>query len=134
VAYDVQDAEGNDAVQVTRTVTVENSLNCPPPPDIQTGDLDRDGIMSLSELLRIIQLYNLLGYHCADNFTDTVDGFVPSPGANLACTPHTIDYNVQNWIIELPELLRAVQFFNVGGYTYCPGVGEDNFCPVVPTK
>ena len=46
------------------------------------------------------------------------------------CTPHASDYNLQDWLISLSELLRGIQFYNSGGYHYCPLDGtEDDFCP-----
>jgi len=47
--------------------------------------------------------------------------------------PHASDYNPQNWIISLSELLRLIQFFNSGGYFPCPDAGsEDGYCPGAP--
>jgi hypothetical protein len=84
----------------------------------------------LSELLRVIQFYNSLGLHCADLPGDTEDGYVPGPGANQGCAPYDTDYNPQDWVISLSELLRMIQFYNSLGYSYCPGMGtEDGFCP-----
>jgi hypothetical protein len=60
---------------------------------------------------------------------------VPGLGENTACCPHDSDYNPDgpSWTIDLTELLRLIQFFNSGGYTYCPGMGtEDGFCPGPP--
>ena len=96
----------------------------------QTADQDHNNMIETSELLRIIQFYNSAGYHCADTPTDTEDGYVPGPGANHTCAPYDTDYNPQDWIITLNELLRAIQFYNARGYYYCPGAAtEDGFCP-----
>jgi hypothetical protein len=44
--------------------------------------------------------------------------------------PYDTDYNPQDWVISLSELLRVIQFYNSLGYHYCPGQGtEDDFCP-----
>ncbi len=106
---------------------------CPEPGSedgIQSADLNGDKIFNLSELLRCIQLYNIGGYHCADNPGDTEDGYVPGAGLNQSCEPHDTDYAAQDWTIILSELLRAIQFYNSGGYNYCPGdATEDGFCP-----
>ncbi|HRV31714.1 MAG TPA: hypothetical protein P5169_08370, partial [Kiritimatiellia bacterium] len=84
----------------------------------------------LSELLRVIQFYNSGGYHCADPPDSTEDGYVPGPGAEQGCTPHDSDYNPQNWIISLSEVLRVIQFYNLMGYYHCPDKNtEDGFCP-----
>ncbi len=97
---------------------------------IQTSDQNNDFVISLSELLRVIQFYNSLAYHCADNPGDTEDGYVPGIGANQSCSPYDTDYNPQNWVINLSELLRVIQFYNSLGYRYCPLDGtEDGFCP-----
>jgi hypothetical protein len=97
--------------------------------DRHTGDQNGDSLIDLSELLRVIQFFNMSGYRCATNLLDTEDGYLPGPGANHACTPHDSDYNPQDWSVSLSELLRLIQFFNIGGYHACPGEGtEDGFC------
>ncbi len=90
-----------------------------------SADTNRDNKLSLSEVLRGVQIYNMLGYHCGQY---TEDGYVPGPGSNHNCPPHTSDYNPQDWIINLQELLRLIQYFNIGNYYPCPGESEDNFC------
>ena len=90
------------------------------------ADQDRDGALSLSELLRLVQLYNLGGFHCAP---ETEDGFAPGSG-NIACTPHASDHAPRDWSISLGELLRVIQVYNAGGYSPCIS-GEDGFCPGV---
>lgn len=87
-------------------------------------DQDANGIVSLSELLRLIQFYNSGTYHCQ---AGTEDGYAPNSGSQ-DCPPHASDYGVQNWIISLSELLRAIQFYNAAGYTPCES-GEDGYCP-----
>ena len=91
-----------------------------------TADQTGDNIISLSELLRIIQFYNSGGLHCEGG---TEDGFAPAAGST-ACAAHDSDYNPQDWVISLSELLRVIQFYNSGAYHPCPGQGsEDGFCP-----
>ena len=91
-----------------------------------SADQDGDNKISLIELLRVIQLFNTNGYHCASG---TEDGFEPGIIGDKTCTPHTSDYNPQDWKIDIRELLRLIQIFNVGGYHYCPDEGtEDGFC------
>lgn len=98
-------------------------------PSHQTADQNDDYIITLSELLRVIQFYNSGGLHCANNPGDTEDGYVPGPGGNQTCAPYDTDYNPQDWLISLSELLRVIQFYNSGGYHYCPSDGtEDGFC------
>jgi hypothetical protein len=97
---------------------------------VQTADGDGDSVISLSELLRVIQFYNSGGLHCVDTPGDTEDGYVPGPGLNQACTPHDTDYDPEDWFISLSELLRTIQFYNSLGYNYCPEQDtEDGFCP-----
>ena len=86
-----------------------------------------DGDIDLTELLRAIQFYNSNGYHCAETPDATEDGYSPNAGAQ-ECTPHSSDYNPQDWFIELSELLRLIQFYNSGGYHPCTGT-EDGYCP-----
>jgi len=93
-----------------------------------SADKNNDGIIDLSELLRVIQFFNSGGYHCADNPEDTEDGYIPGIGDNITCKPHVSDYNPQDWQIDLGELLRLIQIFNIGHYYPCPGNSEDNFC------
>jgi len=91
-----------------------------------SADPNGDGLINLSELLRVIQFFNSSGYHCQ---AGTEDDYAPGPG-DTSCAPHDSDYNPQDWFISLSELLRIIQFFNSGGYHYCPGEGtEDGFCP-----
>jgi len=76
----------------------------------------------------VIQFYNSDGFHCD---AGTEDGYAPGPG-DQSCAPHSSDYFPRNWRIELTELLRLIQFFNIGGYRDCPVEGtEDGFCPWV---
>ncbi len=90
-----------------------------------SADQNNDKKINFTELLRVIQLFNSWGYHCQ---AGTEDGFAPGVGGNTSCTPHTSDYNPQNWRIDFYELLRLIQIFNTGGYHYCPGESEDDFC------
>ena len=92
------------------------------------ADLNGDGEVGIQELLRLIQLYNAAGYHCAANAGGTEDGFeVSTDGGAEACVPHASDYDPQDWTVELSELLRMVQMYNSGGYESCPSA-EDGFC------
>ncbi len=91
-----------------------------------TADQDNNNVISLSELLRVIQFFNSNGLHCQ---AGTEDGFAPGSG-DQTCAAHDSDYNPQDWLINLSELLRLIQFFNSGGYHACPGEEtEDGFCP-----
>ncbi len=91
-----------------------------------TADQDGNNLISLSELLRVIQFFNSNGYHCE---AGTEDGFAPGTGPQT-CAAHDSDYTPQDWQIGLSELLRLIQFFNSGGYHACPEEStEDGFCP-----
>ena len=89
-----------------------------------SGDISADFTISLSEVVRVIQLFNLSGYHCS---TNSEDGFAPGEG-DQSCEPHDADYAPQDWRIDLSELLRVLQMYNLGVYSECGGT-EDGFCP-----
>ncbi len=89
-----------------------------------SADINGDFVISLSELLRVVQLFNSDGYSCDPTGED---GYRPGPGPQT-CKPHDADYNPQDWRIELSELLRVVQMFNAGGYVFDPH-GEGGFRP-----
>ena len=86
-----------------------------------------DGFISVSEILRVIQFYNLSGYHCA---TGTEDGYEPGPpGApDMTCAPHDCDYNPQDWQSGVSEILRVIQFYNLGGCHVAEDT-EDGYAP-----
>ncbi len=99
---------------------------------IHASDQNGDGIINLSELLRVIQFFNSGEYSCANPSGATEDGFQPGAGGDRSCPPHDADYNPQDWLIGLSELLRTIQFFNSGGYFACPQWDpptEDGYCP-----
>jgi len=100
-----------------------------PPVLYSSGDTDQDYVISLTELLRVVQLFNAITYHCEDG---TEDGYDPGPGSRF-CMPHTVDYAPQDWVISFSELLRFIQFYNSEGsrYHYDPN-GEDGFAAGAP--
>lgn len=95
-----------------------------------SADQNGDWKINISELLRVIQFFNSGGYHCAGS-EPTEDGYIPGYEGDKNCNPHSSDYNPQDWTISLGELLRLIQFFNMGGYYPCPGE-EDGYCPGSP--
>lgn len=97
------------------------------PPTLHSSDQNGDGRINLSELLRVVQFFNLGAYHCE---AGTEDGYAVGPGAQ-DCAPHASDYAPQDWSISLSETLRCVQFYNSNGYHACSGT-EDGFCPGQP--
>lgn len=88
-----------------------------------TADLDGNGKIELSELLRLIQIYNASAYHCDETQEDGFDLGVGDTG----CVAHDSDYITVDFAIELSELLRGVQLYNAGSYAACKD-GEDGFC------
>jgi hypothetical protein len=95
-----------------------------------TADQDGNNAINLTELLRVIQFFNMRGFHCATPPETSEDGYLPGPEGDQGCKAHASDYDPQDWKINLTELLRLIQFFNMRGYHACPGQGtEDGFCP-----
>ncbi|HOK09665.1 MAG TPA: proprotein convertase P-domain-containing protein [Candidatus Hydrogenedens sp.] len=91
-----------------------------------SADTNHDWKIQLTELLRVIQLFNSRGFHIEEG---TEDGYAPGLEGSKDGLPHHSDYNPQNWQIELAELLRLIQFFNYSeGYSQAPG-SEDGFNP-----
>lgn len=91
------------------------------------GDMNDDFVLDSSEILRMIQLYNLGEFHCDPSGED---GFSPGSG-DRTCTPHNGDYSPEDWQFDLSEMLRAIQIYNRGGYEICDEFGsdsEDGFC------
>jgi hypothetical protein len=125
-----QDAAGNDntpAAPLLRTYAV------PPVCDrsAHSADPDADHLINLTELLRVIQFFNVKSFHCQ---AGTEDGYAPGPG-DIECCTHASDYQPVDWGISLTELLRLIQFFNIGGYHACPDEGtEDGYCPGGPAR
>jgi hypothetical protein len=76
------------------------------------ADINHDFRLSLSELLRVIQLYNSSVYHCAPG---TEDGYAPGEGPT-GCIEHSSDYQSPLFRIDITELLRTIQLYNAGGY------------------
>jgi len=95
-----------------------------PAGETHSADLDGNHLISLNELLRIIQLHNSGALHCD---TGTEDGYAPGAG-DQSCPRHRSDYLEPYWSIGMSEMLRAIQFYNLGGYHVC-AEGEDGFCP-----
>jgi hypothetical protein len=99
-------------------------------PGSHTADQNGDGVVNLTELLRVIQFFNIRGFHCVTPPATSEDGFLPGAGGDQSCAPHASDYNPRDWQVSLTELLRLIQFFNMRGYHACPGLGtEDGYCP-----
>ena len=119
---ELADANGDDLLSVAELLSLS------PRAVINSADTSGDYVLTLSEVLRVVQLYNAGGYACASNPGATEDGYIPQadPGSTL-CLLHTLDRNGDNEI-SLSELLRAIQIFSFNGYVFCEGQSEDNFC------
>lgn len=100
---------------------------CPGTTLPHSADSQADFVITLTELLRVIQFFNTGVFSCAEEGTE--DGYTPGPGPQ-DCASHSSDYAPQDWQIDLGELLRLIQFFNTRGYHECLDVAtEDGFCP-----
>jgi hypothetical protein len=95
------------------------------PQAIHSADVDGNSIIDLSELLRVVQLYQGNELECS---TDSEDGFQTGSIAR-ACDPHASDWGPQDWRLSLSELLRTIQLFAVGAYASCSTTSEGDFCP-----
>lgn len=115
-------SEGNLEGENPYEGNIEGEIN---PLEIHTADVNADRIISLTELLRVIQFFNVGSLSCAP---DTEDKYTPGNSGDKSCRTHSSDYAPQDWSISLYELLRLIQFFNSGGYHFC-GDSEDTFCP-----
>ncbi len=91
-----------------------------------SADTTKDWRITLSELVRVVQLYNAGSYHCN---AAGVDGYAPGPG-DQDCMPHDADYAPADWRIGFSELLRMIQLYNspLGMYHVNPNT-EDGFAP-----
>jgi len=115
------------SVSSTSSSTTTSSTTTSVPEEQQYHSTDynpQDYKISLSEMLRVQQLYILNSFHCDP---DGEDGYGIGDG-DQTCAPHDSDYKPQDWRISLSELLRVVQFYNLFGYHPDPQ-GEDGFAP-----
>jgi len=104
-----------------------------------TADINEDFKLGLSELLRVIELYNTrsgttrTGRYQVQSGTE--DGFAPDPTAGTTQSSfHAADFN-QDSKISLSELLRVIELYNTrsgttrtGDYHIESGT-EDGFAP-----
>jgi len=92
-------------------------------------DYNKNHIIEMGELLRLIQLYNARDFHCARSASTTDDGYELGLLDAHTCAGHDTDYRPRDWRINLSELLRAIQLYTFGGYRFCGYAStEDGFC------
>jgi hypothetical protein len=122
----VYTCEITDGVSSVTSAAVTLQVFARPTEGQQSADIDGNWSIALSELLRLIQFYNLRALSC-DPLSE--DGYAPVAG-DQTCTPHDTDYNEQDWQIVLTELLRAIQFYNTpGGQYHRDDTTEDGLAP-----
>ncbi|MBI1319170.1 MAG: hypothetical protein GC168_09535 [Candidatus Hydrogenedens sp.] len=100
-----------------------------------SADTSDNFVISLSELLRVLQFYAIGGYSCSPNPQQSEDGFVAGDTGSLDCGFHDSDYEGEgDRVVSLVELLRLIQLYNARTYYECPGApdSEDGFCPGPP--
>jgi len=84
-------------------------------------DSNGDYRVGLSELLALIQFFNVGQYHCREG----AEAYAAGPGVQDCAT---LEFDADtSWSLDLAELLRGIQIFNGGAYFPCPG-GEDGLC------
>ena len=109
---------------LTRVVVITSLLllaGLPAAARHHTADTNADQQIAMSELLRVIQLFNSGEFHCE---TGTEDGYAPDAG-DRTCAPHDSDYSPHDWRIRLSEVLRLIQLLNSGGYHTECGTEDD---------
>lgn len=101
--------------------------------EYHSGDMDMDNVVSMPELLRVIQLFNLnMGQYVCDGTTE--DGYASGDDpAKRTCMQHSADSD-DDWTFSLGELLRVIQFWSLGGYHKATPADEgfptkDGFAP-----
>jgi len=122
---------------LTPALVSTTDCTAPAPEDLQrphNTDQDGDFRFSLSELLRAIQFHNapiiegVGSFGCETREEVSEDGYAMASELRY-CMPYHADNNPQDWILSLSELLRCIQFYNVGAYHPCPEAAtEDGFC------
>ena len=162
ITYDVSDAAGNAAVQITRSVTVEDthaptiallgqssiSIECgatytdagATATDICDGDLTASIVVGGDTVDPSTPGTYTITYNVSDgaanaatqvsrsvNVEDncSIEGEGEGEGAEPAY--HAADWDKNNKI-NISELLRIIQFFNMNGY-HCPTEGEEDYMP-----
>lgn len=125
---DYSDGGNTKSTPMVFTEVPESFASMCAPGETHTADQNRDKMIDLGELLRVVQLFNTGSYGCD---VSSEDGYAPG-SVDQSCCLHESDYGA-NWLIDYRELLRLIQFYNSNGYAACPlGGTEDGFCPTAP--
>lgn len=118
-----------DSEELTSPIVETILLKGWSPDSAHSADSNRDWSISLTEMLRVIQMFNYGGYGCDET---SEDGFGPGVGKHRNCVPHAGDYQIQDWKFNLSELLRQIQLYNAPGKGYIVQEGtEDGFAPLL---
>jgi hypothetical protein len=154
LTYNISDASGNQAEQITRKITVADTtaptlvLNGDPSINIDCGELFVDpGYVATDACDPTVDVvvtgginYNVAGTNqltytatdSAGHVTVKTRNVVVVPGGNCSTadpSAYPPDQN-EDSVIDLDELLRVIQFYNSLAFHYCPGEDtEDGFCP-----
>ena len=101
--------------RLTARLADPNPLILRPGSGFHRADTNFDGRIGLSELLRVIELYNYregpvrTGRYSSDG--DTADGVRPGSGGGPLVLYHSADYD-RDGKVDLSELLRVIQIYN----------------------
>jgi hypothetical protein len=114
---------------VEETLAVRDGSGTP-----HNADQNDNFILSLSELLRVVQFFTLGSYSCPLDPSFTEDGYFAGSDGTQTCPPHNSDFeSPANYAISLNELLRLIQLYNTGTYHSCDDPPtDDGFCTGPP--
>lgn len=113
--------------------------------EFHSADTDEDGVLSLSELLRLDSFFNgsqtgtvratcKLSLCMANCGACTEDGYhVGVQALPWTARPHDSDYAPANWSISINELLRGIQLYESCGYS-TDNTTLDGFAPMLCKK
>lgn len=113
-----------NAIREFRPVMRITYLLPPSASEPHSADTDGNGALSLSELLRVVQLYNAGTFSCGES----EDGWALGADGGTSCGFHDLDFETPQWRFTLGEVLRAIQLYNAGAHYRC-AADEDGWCP-----
>jgi len=88
-----------------------------------SADMNKDEMIDIFELLRVLQLLAKGAYSCD---LGGEDGYALGRGDRDSCEPHDAD-SKRDWNIDGDELGKVIELFKSGGYVYT----EDGFAPAM---